>query len=288
MKNLLLFLFLLLVSAQDPPKELSLPKMLSGNKLTYFTDFLKILKDVNLYQSEIMSLFNLIDKKHIGRISQSDWEFFYHNFITPFETDCDKDKDYLLSEAEVTECLKSPKLKDLPAEIQDAKTYNVTAMLSKDNLNLNDYVFLRRANLAWNQCSYNKEMSKLQLSCAFNVLVPVRSLSMGEAEQVFRLARLFRDAKITNTPSKPSIDFPTFLTVGHIYTLFDEFDNPIKDGSITKYDLIKQINYQRMPIFMNYDTVQQIFMSYDPDVKLDLPIHLQMIEYEKRMQRITS
>lgn len=70
MKTLLPFLFVVLVFSQDPPKELSLPKILSSNKQTYFTDFVKILKEVNLYQSEIMSLFNLIDKKHIGRISQ--------------------------------------------------------------------------------------------------------------------------------------------------------------------------------------------------------------------------
>jgi len=29
-------------------------------------------------------------------------------------------------------------------------------------------------------------------------------------------------------------------------------------------------------------------MSYDPDTKLDLPIHLQTIDYQKRMERITS
>lgn len=30
---------------------------------------------------------------------------------------------------------------------------------------------------------------------------------------------------------------------------------------------------------MSYETVEQIFMSYDPDIKLDLPIHLQVIDY---------
>ena len=88
-------------------------------------------------------------------MNNEDWDLFYAAFIKPFETDCDKDKDYLLSEAELADCLKSPRFATLPPEIQDAKKYNVTAMLNKDNLNLADYIFLRRANLAWNQCAYN-------------------------------------------------------------------------------------------------------------------------------------
>jgi hypothetical protein len=67
----------------------------------------------------------------------------------------------------------------------------MTQILNKDRLNFNDYVFLRRASLAWNQCSYENNLSKLQMICALNVIVPMRSLSMGEAEQIFKLANIF-------------------------------------------------------------------------------------------------
>lgn len=227
---------LLVKSEPSPP---SIPSVLM-HPFTTFTEFRSLFKVINLFDNEISLLFNLIDSDRLGKVSAQNYVNFYSNFILPFQK-CDSDKDYYLNKEEVEGCLKSDELSAIPPEAMEDQDFHY--LMNKDNINLADYVILRRMALSWTQCSTEDKLSKVQLICAFNILVSVRPISLGESEQIFRMANIFKIGSITNQQVNNTIDFVEFMKYGQLYILFDQLDQPLKDGSITQYDLIKEINF---------------------------------------------
>lgn len=50
------------------------------------------------------------------------------------------------------------------------------------NLNFADYVFLRKANLAWKECSSESALSSRNMDCALQITNPGKILSTVEAK----------------------------------------------------------------------------------------------------------
>jgi len=53
---------------------------------------------------------------------------------------------------------------------------------------LADYVFVRRINLAWNKCSIDNDLSRLNMDCALQIISPARRLLYMQSNEVFELA----------------------------------------------------------------------------------------------------
>jgi len=49
-------------------------------------------------------------------------------------------------------------------------------------VNFADYIFLRRVNLAWEECSSSEGLSKTKINCAFEITAPGRTLDFPEAK----------------------------------------------------------------------------------------------------------
>lgn len=47
-------------------------------------------------------------------------------------------------------------------------------------LNFADYIFLRKANLAWKECATDEGLSKLKMGCSLEITAPGRTLDLPE------------------------------------------------------------------------------------------------------------
>jgi hypothetical protein len=56
-------------------------------------------------------------------------------------------------------------IKDLEDPDLDEKIMRILYEMRK-KINLADYVFVRRVNLAWNKCSIDNDLSRLNMDCA--------------------------------------------------------------------------------------------------------------------------
>lgn len=56
-------------------------------------------------------------------------------------------------------------------------------------LNFADYMFLRRATLAWERCAVDQELSRMKMECALGIINQGgRRLGLPEAAVIFDLA----------------------------------------------------------------------------------------------------
>lgn len=91
-------------------------------------------------------MFYTMDTDRDGNVSDQEWEGFYEEFVTPFET-CTTDKSGLLDKTKLETCLKSSELKHFVNYSKNA-TEIIEGLDSEEKLNFYHYVFLRRINAA--------------------------------------------------------------------------------------------------------------------------------------------
>ena len=54
------------------------------------------------------------------------------------------------------------------------------------NITFIDYIFLRRVNLAWKECTSDFQLAIAKVDCALQIAVPARRVDLPEANQVYR------------------------------------------------------------------------------------------------------
>jgi len=114
-------------------------------------------RDRHLSQAEIKMIFRVADLNHDNQVSFQEWIDFHGLFVEPFQL-ADSRKFYLLSEDNLwDEAFKSGFLEHIRYLVKANQVENLIGSLDRFdlrmNLNFADYIFLRRANLAWGQCS---------------------------------------------------------------------------------------------------------------------------------------
>lgn len=94
-----------------------------------------------------------------GKIDQKQWTDFYLSFVTPFENADTDPRDSLLTEEEVKKSLENipNTLKSItentrPTYLAEIIETIQSRVSDKPGLNLNEFIFLRRAAVAWSQC----------------------------------------------------------------------------------------------------------------------------------------
>ena len=73
-------------------------------------------------------MFQIVDKDRDGYVSEKEWQEFYTVMIKPFKTYCDRNKNFLIDEEELKNCMNSIKSLARLKEILDHE--------SKDKPNL--------------------------------------------------------------------------------------------------------------------------------------------------------
>jgi len=130
-------------------------------------------------------------------------------------------------------------------------------------VNLADYIFLRRANFAFNKCASNNKLSKKNINCAVTVVVPHRRLMFPEAKEIFDEGLKIKYGKLTGESAY--IGFLEFFEVVRIFHFFEEFEVPFNDGILLKKDILRAIDDHAMPSTLTPLVVSSMFNSIEKD-----------------------
>lgn len=113
-------------------------------------------------------------------------------------------------------------------------TYNAVAdlMVAADRdqdgaINFSEYLLLRRALVAWLQCS-QEFMNRAGLRCGLSITVRGRDIAQAEADIVFNLG-----ARIMKNDDPKKLSFACFVYLADLYKMFSYFDTPLDSGSVS-------------------------------------------------------
>lgn len=69
------------------------------------------------------------------------------------------------------------------------------------NLTFADYLFIRRANTAFEECAPAHLMSVAKIDCGLHVTVPARRIDLPEARQILQVRYFLKNGKYRETES---------------------------------------------------------------------------------------
>ena len=118
-------------------------------------------------------------------------------------------------------------------------------------LNLADYVFLRRVNLAWSQCTADGKLSVLKANCAMRICVPGKTIDYAESKNLLGIIYFMHNGWLPLSQTHTTFAVLEFIQVSHIYYYFNQFDMPYNDGQISKLDFLRVIDEQSLPTSLN-------------------------------------
>ena len=157
-------------------------KMMDGDSGITFYSFIEIYKNHKLTLGEIKHVFTTADMNRDNQVDASEWKMFYKLFVKPFER-CDADLDYTIDSKEMEKCFESKYLNSTKLTKDDVpEVINSLDRNNKTNLTFVDYIFLRRVNLAWKECTTDFQLSVAKLDCALEITVPGRRVDLPEAD----------------------------------------------------------------------------------------------------------
>lgn len=259
---------------------------LNGEGKTDFTTFLGYFGNYNLTQGEIRSIFRLCDKNQDDSISPKEWSHFRKLFIRPFEQNCLCGDKPLIKDTCLEKCIKKTKLMQfIGAKKWNPKIiYEILDRENENNLNFNDYIFLRRANFAWKECSVDNKLNKKRMECALTATTPQKRKFLPVANQVFNIAnKLFY---VKNSETNLFLNFFDFLRIAHLYYYFNEYELPFQDEYLSKRILIKGISDQIMPNSFDLNIINEIYEGFDPEISLDFGSFASLAHFHKIYIRI--
>jgi len=132
---------------------------------------------------------------------------------------------------------------------------------NENQLNFADYLFLRKANLAWKECASENGIGYHAMSCALQITSPGRVLSAPDAKEVYELAFILKEGK--NLGSVSQIQFLDFLCVAHLYYYFSSFELPFSKGQLTKKSALRAIDDAVLPSTLGPLDITEMFGSLD-------------------------
>jgi len=105
----------------------------------------------------------------------------------------------VLDEADFNNCVDSQKMLIKSEDPNFEEKVMRILYETRKKINLTDYVFVRRINLAWNKCSIDNDLSRLNLDCALAIVSPARRMLYMQTNEIFDLAiklNFFRNKQV--------------------------------------------------------------------------------------------
>ena len=229
-----------------------------------FSDFQKQFEGHSLSIGELKTAWEICDRNGDALVQYAEWTNFYKLFVLPFEQ-CNKEKkEYTLNEKDFGECLNSSQLDSFRDSYNDlGKAAGILInMLDRSNqksINLLNYIFLRKANLAWKQCSKNARISSGEIGCGLGVIANAKNnfaVHPSQFQMTFDLGMQLNRG--LNTKSK-FMDLLTFTNLAHLFSYYNEFSKQNKKNFVTKGELSRGAASQIIPGDFTTETVSAIF-----------------------------
>jgi len=132
-------------------------------------EFLDAFKNHHMSFGEIKLVFQTADRNHDNKVSFQEWDDFYTLFVQPFE-EADQRGVYLLEMGDLEPMLTAEETlfdgihidpKDYEELLEYFDRFN-----NGNQLNFADYMFFRKANLAWKECASENGIGFHAMSCA--------------------------------------------------------------------------------------------------------------------------
>ena len=114
-------------------------------------------------------------------------------------------------------------------------------------LNLADYIFLRRVNLAWTTCTSEQTLSVFKASCAMRICAPGRTIDYSESKVLLNIIYFMKTGWLPMSTTHTTFQVKEFIQIAHIYYYFNSFDMPFLDNVISKADILRVIDEQSLP-----------------------------------------
>lgn len=247
-----------------PFKEIPEDWHLVPNNIIAFSDFKAQFDGHGMSLGELKTLWELCDRNGDSSIQYAEWTNFYKLFVVPFE-ECNKEKkEYTLSEKDLSECLNSTQLDSFGAPYNDLNKVAsiLIAILDRTkqkSINLLNYVFLRKVNLAWKSCSKNARISSGEIGCGLGVIAIAKNnfaLHPSQHQMAFDLGMQLNRG--LNTKSK-FMDLLTFANIGHLFSYYTEFTKLSKKNFVTKGELERGVASQVIASEISTEVIEQIF-----------------------------
>ncbi|MCQ2818922.1 MAG: hypothetical protein MJ252_16780 [archaeon] len=174
----------------------------------------------SLNKGEATQIFNFIDKKHTGEITESEWEDFVNLYIIPFET-CDENNTHVLEKAEFEKCFNNePSSKQIGVDekTKDKNTDLLMDMLSFNSydkkINFYSYLLLRQAMFSWGKCNSDKmHLSLSSFECAIGMTNHKGYISDKDLEEIYKAELLHLNSN--------EMTFPNYLKIVGVLSLFN-------------------------------------------------------------------
>lgn len=168
---------------------------------------------------------------------------------------------YLLEEGDVAGMLEDEEtlfdgIKVDPEDYEELIEY-FDRFNNENRLNFADYLFLRKANLAWKECASENGIGYHAMSCALQITSPGRVLAAVDAKEVYDLAFIIREGK--NMGSVSQIQFVPFVNVAHLYYYFSAFELPFQKGMLTKKSALRAIDDAVLPSTLGPLDINQMY-----------------------------
>jgi len=183
-----------------------LPLNASGHidRSTFFNAF----SHHGLNKYEIAEVFDLADINKTGSLSKEEWRNFYSIFVDDFQGVCNEDGDWYLTPTELAKCMytahwvryfapmgawdiSTKAFGPNEGEEKSTKNFAEDIVYSADKggdgrLNFLEYLYLRKASVAWYKCVQERLVTRTDVRCALIIAGNGRVMDSGEADFIYR------------------------------------------------------------------------------------------------------
>jgi len=126
-------------------------------------------------------------------------------------------------------------------------------------MNFADYIFIRKANLAWKECTRDNFIGVNQIACGLHITSSnKKTISRDEAKQVFEMGLILIYGNTYNI-NVNNLDFVGFVTIAHLYHYFTEYGIPFFGMVLKKRDMINAVNEFRLPSTITPGIINDMF-----------------------------
>lgn len=180
-----------------------------------------------------------MDADMSGDISDSEYEEFFNEFITPFKA-CEASGDWLIDETELNDCVttKTDGKITLLKSFKDKQKEVFKYMDRVKDLTFYDYLFLRKLVVAMKSCSDGGYFVPNKLYCGLAITSPRSPTVTSPFEKmIFNAAIVLTDGFYYGQTS--FLSPMQMLAVSYLYNWFGDYELPYNDGIIQIADFMR-------------------------------------------------
>jgi len=213
-------------------------------------------------RTEILQVFQFADVDRDGVLSPSEWGRFYDLFVSEFQA-CDTSMQWFMNSKDLGICIGksnwlnyfAPNGKNsyslmfstVNEEARDKATLGNDIMFSGDRngdgkINFLEYLFIRKAAIAWKKCVSSRLLIRADLKCALVIAANARNMDDHEGDFIYRLG-----VEMSDREWNIGISFMQFLVIADAFRTFTLFEKGVSDGMLSFQEMRFAVNQQRIP-----------------------------------------